>query len=94
MKVNLRRTFYLWDPVDSHKKDQLKENSKVSHLSFTETILLPDPTSELENHQAVEDTIKAKKNEDDQMEIKKLWEVLTKHTRNPDAEKKLFETKD
>jgi len=72
----------LRDPVNSHEKKQLNENSKVSHLSLGKAVLFPNATGELEQHEAVEESIETEENNDDQMKVEKLREILAQHTGN------------
>ena len=69
-------------PVDAHDEDKLKKELKIAHMTFPKHAWLPDPTSKIENHQAVEDRIDTQENEDDDMEVEKLREILSKHAGN------------
>ena len=48
-------------------------------MVFPISALVPDSTGEVENHQAVEDTVDTQQSENNQMEVEKPWQVLTKH---------------
>ena len=57
-------------------------------MTFPKHTWLPDPTGEIENHQAVEDHIDTQEDEDDDMEVEKLWEILSKHAGNTNTGRK------
>ena len=59
-------------------------------MTFAKLVFLPDPTGKLENHQEVEDTIETQEYQDDHVEIKKLWQVLSNHTRDTNTEIKIL----